>query len=58
MDKFVLPDAQWTRMEPHRLSKPGDPGRSGKDNRMFVVAILSVVRMGSQLRDIPGSFGK
>ena len=28
-------DAQWAKMEPHCLGKPGDPGRSGKDNRLL-----------------------
>ncbi|MET4368869.1 hypothetical protein ABIA99_001550, partial [Bradyrhizobium sp. LB12.1] len=40
MDRFVLTDAQWAKMEPHCLGKPGDPGRSGKDNRLFVEAVL------------------
>jgi hypothetical protein len=29
MDRFVLTDAQWAKMEPHCLGKPGDPGRTG-----------------------------
>ena len=33
MDRFVLTDAQWAKMEPHCLGKPTDPGRSGADNR-------------------------
>src|ERR1700736_1808578 len=36
MDRFVLTDAQWAKMEPHCLGKPSDPGRSGNDNRLFV----------------------
>ena len=40
MDRFVLTDAQWAKMEPRCLGKPGDPGRSGKDNRLFVEAVL------------------
>ena len=58
MDRFVLTDAQWAKMEPHCLGKPGDPGRSGDDNRRFVEAILWIVRTGSPWRDIPPSFGK
>ena len=44
-------------MEPHCLGKPGDPGRSGTDNRRFVEAILWIVRTGSPWRDLPVSFG-
>jgi len=57
MDRFVLTDAQWAKMEPHCLGKPGDPGRSGGDNRRFVEAVLWVVRTGSPWRDIPALFG-
>ena len=57
MDRFVLTDAQWAKMEPHCLGKPGDPGRSGKDNRLFVEAVLWIVRTGSPWRDLPASFG-
>ncbi len=58
MNRFVLTDAQWAKMEPHCLGKPGDPGRSGEDNRRFVEAIPWVVRTGSPWRDIPPSFGE
>ena len=40
MDRNVLTDARWAKIEPHCLGKPGDPGRSGKDNRMFLEAVL------------------
>jgi transposase len=58
MERFVLTDAQWAKMEPHCLGKPTDPGRSGKDNRLFVEAVLWVVRTGSPWRDLPAFFGK
>ena len=29
MDRFILTDAQWTKMEPHCLGKPTDPGARG-----------------------------
>jgi transposase len=57
MERFVLTDAQWAKMGPRCLGKPGDPGRSGKDNRRFVEAVLWVVRTGSPWRDLPPSFG-
>src|SRR3954449_7530585 len=44
-------------MEPHCLGKPGDPGRSGKDNRLFVEAVVWIVRTGSPWRDLPPAFG-
>jgi len=57
MDRFVLTDAQWAKMEPRCLGKPGDPGRSGKDNRLFVEAVLWIARTGSPWRDLPPLFG-
>lgn len=45
-------------MAPHCLGKPGDVGRSGADNRLFVEAVLWIVRTGSPWRDLPAEFGK
>ena len=58
MDRFVLTDAQWAKMESHCLGKPTDPGRTGSDNRRFVEAVLWIVRTGSPWRDLPPCFGK
>ena len=57
MDRFVLTDTQWAKMEPHCPGKPGDPGRSGKNNRLFVEAVLWIARTGSPWRDLPPTFG-
>ena len=52
-----MTDAQWAKMEPRCLGKPGDPGRSGRNNRLFVEAVLWIVRTGSPWRDLPPAFG-
>jgi transposase len=57
MDRYVLTDAQWARMEPHCRGKKSDPGRSGADNRRFVEAVLWIARTGSPWRDLPALFG-
>lgn len=57
MERFVLADAQWAKMEPHCLGKPTDPGRSGSDNRRFVAAVVWIARTGSPWRDLPALFG-
>src|SRR5438270_4119928 len=44
-------------MEPLCLGKPGDPGRSGKNNLLFVEAVLWIARTGSPWRDLPPSLG-
>lgn len=58
MDRSILTNAQWAKMEPHCLGKPTDPGRSGGDNRKFLEAVLWIARTGSPWRDLPEHFGK
>jgi putative transposase len=55
--RLILRDRQWERMRPHLPGKPGDPGRSGTDNRLFVEAVLWLARTGVPWRDLPDSFG-
>ncbi|MFT8635115.1 IS5 family transposase [Novacetimonas hansenii] len=57
MDRFILTDAQWAKMEPLCLGKKTDRGRSGKDNRLFIEAVLWIARTGSPWRDLPTYFG-
>lgn len=40
MGRLLLTDAQWAKLEPHCLGKPTDPGRSGRNNRLFLEAVL------------------
>lgn len=56
--RYELTDAQWVRIEGLLLGKPGDPGRSGADNRLFVNAVLWVLRSGAHWRDLPSRYGK
>ena len=58
MERLVLTDAQWAKMAPHCLVKLSDPGRSGRDNRLFVEAVLWIARTGSPWRDLPAVFGR
>jgi len=57
MERFVLTDAQWARIEPLCLGKRSDPGRSGTNNRMFIEGVLWIARTGSPWRDLPPQFG-
>lgn len=58
MDRDLLTDEQWRRIEPLLPGKEGDPGRSGRDNRLFLEAVLWFVRAGAPWRDLPPRFGK
>ena len=57
MDRDVLTDAQWAKIEPHCLGKPDGPRRSGSNNRLFMEAVLWIARPGSPWRDLPDRFG-
>src|SRR3954464_14705076 len=57
MDRMVLRDGQWERIASLVPGKVGDPGRSGADNRLFVEAVLWIVRVGAPWRDLPQDFG-
>ena len=57
MVRLALSDVQWDRLAPLLPGKPGDPGRSGDNNRMFVEGVLWVVRTGAPWRDLPTCFG-
>lgn len=58
MDRDLLSDEQWERVAPLVPGKDGDPGRSGEDNRLFLEAVLWLVRTGAPWRDLPPRFGK
>lgn len=57
MIRHRLTDAQWTRIENLVPGKPGDPGRTGEDNRLFVDAIVWMARTGVPWRDLVPFFG-
>ncbi len=58
MNRRVLTDAQWAMIEPFCLGKASDPGQTGCDPRLFMEAVLWIVRTGAQWRELPGEFGK
>lgn len=54
----MLRDDQWARNEHLLPSKASDPGCTAKDNRLFVEAVLWILRTGSPWRDLPKEFGR
>lgn len=57
MRRFELSDEQWVRVEGLLPGKTGDPGQPAKDNRLFLDAVLWIVRTGAPWRDLPERFG-
>ena len=56
--RHELTDAQWDKIEGLLPGKRGDPGRAGADNRLFVNAVVFVLKTGVPWADLPGRFGK
>ncbi len=55
--RFVVTDDIWARLEPHLPGKESDSGVTGRDNRLFLEAVLWRVRTGLPWRDLPSEFG-
>ncbi|WP_407922312.1 transposase [Acetobacter senegalensis] len=53
MERSVLTDAQWALIEPHCRDKPSDPGRKGRNNRLFMEAVLWIACTRCPWRDLP-----
>jgi transposase len=56
--RYELSDAQWQRIAHLLPGKLGDRGRTGADNRLFVNAVLWVLRSGAWWQDLPDRYGK
>jgi putative transposase len=57
LNRLILSEAQWERLSAHIIGDERTRGSSGRDNRMFVEAVLWIVRTGSPWRDLPEVFG-
>jgi transposase len=54
---FYLDDARWALIASILPGKEGDPGRHGRNNRLFMEAVFWIVRTGSSWRRLPPQFG-
>lgn len=53
----LIKDSQWVKLEPLMAGKASDVGRSGANNRLFLKAVLWIMRTGSPWRDLPSELG-
>src|SRR5687767_3745508 len=56
--RHELTDAQWAKIEALLPGRESDPGRTAADNRLFVNAVVFVLKTGIPWADLPGRFGK
>ena len=56
--RYEMSDWQWEHIFALLPGKAGDPGRTGADNRLFVNAVLWVLRSGARWHDLPPRYGK
>jgi transposase len=57
MLRTILRDDQWERIADLLPGKATDCGVTAKNNRLFVEAVLWIIRTGSPWRDLPDYFG-
>lgn len=55
--RFVLTDRQCRLIEPLCPGGAHAPGRTGRDTRLFLEAVLWIVRTDAPWRDLPVGFG-
>lgn len=53
-----ISDEIWLKLKPHLPGSRGNRGMRGRDNRLFLNAVLWRLRTGSPWRDMPPDFGK
>jgi transposase len=56
--RHELTDKQWDKIKDLLPGKATDPGRTAADNRLFVDAVLYVLKTGVPWADLPERFGK
>jgi Transposase and inactivated derivatives len=56
--RHELTDAQWDLVKDLLPGKASDPGRTAADNRLFLDAVLFVLKTGIPWADLPERYGK
>ena len=52
-----ISDHVWYLLSPHLPGKAGDWGGTARDNRLFINAVLWILRTGAPWRDLPPDYG-
>lgn len=57
LHRHAISDANWERIQHLLPGRPGQPGWTARDNRLFLDAVLWVAKTGAPWRDLPERFG-
>src|SRR3712207_1217418 len=57
-DRFVVSDAVWAKVASLLSGKATDPGATGKDNRLFLEAVVGRLGTSAPWRDLANEFGR
>ena len=52
-----ISDRLWNKIEPHLPGIKGKVGRIARNNRLFINAVMWILRTGAPWRDLPPSYG-
>ena len=52
-----ISDQTWALLEPHLPGRAGAWGGNARDNRLFIKAVLWILRTGAPWRDLPPDYG-
>jgi transposase len=56
--RHAIKDDPWNRIRDLLPGRAGQVGRHGKDNRLFIDAVVWILKTGAPWRDLPERFGK
>jgi putative transposase len=57
MERYAISDHAWERLAPMLPGRAGTSGRNARDNRLFLDAVVWILRNGGPWRDLPERFG-
>jgi transposase len=57
LHRHAIHDEGWERIKDLLSGRPGQRGRTARDNRLFVDAVLWIAKTGAPWRDLPERFG-
>jgi transposase len=55
--RHAIRDEDWDRIKDLLPGRPGLPGATARDNRLFIDAVLWIAKTGAPWRDLPERFG-